>query len=304
MARIAYVNGRYLGLDARAGAGPIAIEDRGYQFADGVYEVVKVVAGRPRDLDRHLARLGRSLAALDMPPPTAPGALRAVLREVWRRNRLATGLLYLQVSRGTGPRKHLYAPQMRPSLVVTVRSPGFPGDAEMADGVAVITLPDQRWGRCDVKSIGLLPNVLARREAAARGSREAWLVRADGSVTEGTSSNAYIVDRAGRLITHPTGERILAGITRGLVLEFAGREGIEVEERPFTPAEAAVAAEAALSSTSSWLLPVVAIDGQPIGEGRPGPVVRRLMARYQDHVGSPGGGAGTADAGSGWQIKG
>ncbi len=286
MARIAYVNGRYRPLCDRAGGGPIAIEDRGYQFADGVYEVVKVVRGRPCDLDRHLARLARSLAALDMPQPMAPGALRAVLREVWRRNRLSTGVLYLQVTRGVAPRRHLCAADIRPSLVVTARAPAFPDEAEVTGGVGVITLPDQRWGRCDIKAIGLLPNVLARRQAAERGCREAWLVDPDGMVTEGTSSNAYIVDRSGRLITHPLGARVLAGITRSLILELAARADIEVVERPFSPDEARAASEAALSSTTSWLLPVVAIDQQPIGDGRPGPVVRRLMALYGDHVGS------------------
>lgn len=284
MARIAYVNGRYRPLRTPA----IAIEDRGFQFADGVYEVIKVLGGRPRDLERHLDRLERSLAALDITAPMARPALRAVLGETLRRNRLADALLYLQVTRGVAPRNHLFPRQARPSLVVTVRRAAWPGAGERERGVAVITAPDLRWGRCDIKSISLLPNVLARQDAARQGCREAWLVDREGVITEGSSSNAYIVDNTGRLITHPLGEGILGGITRSVVLEIARAHGIEVAERPFTVREAHDAREAALSSTSSWLLPVVTIDGEPVGGGRPGPLIRRLMALYAEHVSGDG----------------
>ncbi len=280
MARIAYVNGRYLPLDAPA----IGIEDRGYQFADGVYEVIKVVSSRARDLERHLDRLERSLAALDIVAPMSRGALRAVLSETLRRNRLRDALLYIQVTRGSAPRNHLFPKDAKPMLAVTVRRPTWPSAAERDEGVKVITTPDLRWGRCDIKSISLLANVLARQQAAAAGCREAWLVDAHDTVTEGSASNAYIVDQAGRLVTHPLGPRILGGITRSVVLELAREHGIEVVERPFTLEEAHSAREAALSSTSSWLLPVVAIDGAPVGERRPGPVVRELMALYAAHV--------------------
>jgi D-alanine transaminase len=281
MARIAYVNGRYRPLQSAA----VAAEDRGYQFADGVYEVIKVLSGQPRDLERHLDRLARSLAALEIPPPMTRRALASVLHETLRRNRLSNALVYLQVTRGTAPRNHVFPKRARPSLVVTVRRPAFPGEREREEGVGVITQPDLRWGRCDIKSISLLPNVLARQSAAAAGCREAWLIDGAGNVTEGSASNAYIVDAAGRLITHPLNERILGGVTRSVVLELARHEGIEVVEEPFSLDQAYAAREAALSSTSSWLLPVTSIDGRPVSNGMPGHVVRRLMALYAGHLG-------------------
>lgn len=284
MARIAYVNGRYRPLAGEA----IALEDRGYQFADGVYEVIKVLAGRPRDLERHLDRLERSLAALEIAAPMSRAALTSVLLETLRRNRLRDALLYLQVTRGVAPRNHVYPKQAQPSLVVTVRKPGFPSERERAEGVGVITLPDLRWGRCDIKSISLLPNVMARQRAAAAGCREAWLVDQGGFVTEGSASNAYIVDHDGRLVTHPLSERILGGITRSVVLELARADGIAVAERPFSLAEAQAAREAALSSTSSMLLPVTAIDERTVGNGHPGGVVRRLLELYDGHLQSAG----------------
>jgi D-alanine transaminase len=280
MARIAYVNGRYRPLQDAA----VAAEDRGYQFADGVYEVIKVLAGRPCDLERHLERLERSLAALEIAPPMSRRALASVLFETLRRNRLTAALVYLQITRGTGPRNHLFPKAARPSLVVTVRRPVFPGEREREEGVGVITRPDLRWGRCDIKSISLLANVLARQSAAVAGCREAWLIDRDGMVTEGSASNAYIVDPSGRLITHPLNERILGGVTRSVILELARRDGIEVVERPFSLDEAHGAREAALSSTSSWLLPVTAIDSRPVSNGMPGHVVRRLMALYGGHL--------------------
>jgi D-alanine transaminase len=296
MARVAYVNGRYVPVSALA----IAIEDRGYQFADGIYEVVKVLGGRPCDLERHLDRLQRSLAALSIAAPMTRAALRSVLAETLRRNRLATALLYIQVSRGAAPRNHPFPKAAVPSLVVTVRRPVFPSAGERAEGARVVSLPDQRWGRCDIKSISLLANVLARQQAATEGCREAFLVTEEGVVTEGSASNAYIVDRDGRLITHPLGERILGGVTRAVLLELARADGIEVVERPFTLAEAKTAREVALTSTTSLVLPVTEIDGQPIGNGRPGSVTERLMALYDRHLAAetlPAGPPGMAPAG-------
>jgi D-alanine transaminase len=281
MARIAYVNGRYRPLQSAT----VAAEDRGYQFADGVYEVIKVLGGRAHDLERHLARLERSLAALDIAPPMTRRALESVLFETLRRNRLTDALLYVQITRGAAPRNHLFPKRVRPSLVITARRPVFPGEREREEGVGVITRPDLRWGRCDIKSISLLPNVLARQRAAEEGCREAWLIDREGMVTEGSASNAYIVDASGRLITHPLDERILGGVTRSVILELARRDAIEVVERPFSLDEAHGAREAALSSTSSWLLPVTAIDGRPVSNGMPGHVVRRLMALYGGHLG-------------------
>jgi D-alanine transaminase len=280
MARIAYVNGRYRPLAGEA----VALEDRGYQFADGVYEVIKVLAGRPRDLERHLDRLERSLAALEIRPPMSRAALATVLLTTLRMNRLRDALLYLQITRGAAPRNHAYPKQVRPSVVVTVRQAHFPAAREREEGVGVITLPDLRWGRCDIKSISLLPNAMARQQAAAAGCREAWLIDAAGNVTEGSASNAYIVDQEGRLVTHPLSERILGGVTRAVLLELARADGVTVVERPFSIAEAREAREAALSSTSSLLLPVTTIDDRTVGNGHPGMVVRRLAALYDDHL--------------------
>lgn len=280
MSRIAYVNGRYLPIAAPA----VPVEDRGLQFADGVYEVVKVVDGRLCDLDRHLDRLGRSLAALAIPWPMSRGALVGVLRATLHRNRLRQALVYLQVDRGVAPRNHLFPKAARPSVIVTVRRASFPKPAELTQGVAVITRPDERWKRCDVKSISLLPNVLARQQAAEAGCREVWLYDADGFVTEGSSSNAFIVDHEGCLVTRPLGPEILGGVTRSVVLELARDAGIEVVERVFTVDEARSAREAFLTSTSSLILPITRIDERPVANGMPGSISVRLLERYQEHL--------------------
>ncbi|HFD15019.1 MAG TPA: D-amino-acid transaminase, partial [Rhodospirillales bacterium] len=263
----------------------VAIEDRGYQFADGVYEVIKALDGEPRDLDRHLVRLERSLGELRIPPPMSMRALALVIREALARNPLRKAIVYLQVTRGVAPRNHLFPSRVRPSLVITVRRAPFPTDRERAEGVAVLSLPDQRWGRCDIKSISLLANLLAKQQAAEAGCREAWLVDREGRVTEGSASNAYIVDGEGRLVTHPLGPRILGGITRSVVLELAREAGIEVEERPFTLEEAKRAREAFLTSTTSLLLPVTRIDEQVVANGAPGSITRRLARLYAERVG-------------------
>jgi D-alanine transaminase len=283
MSRIAYVNGRYLPI----GAAAVPVEDRGLQFADGIYEVVKVLGGRFCDLDRHLDRLERSLRALAIPTPMARGALAAVMRETLRRNGLANAVVYVQVNRGVAPRNHLYAQGLEPSLVVTARRASLPKPRELAEGVSVITLPDQRWKRCDIKSVSLLANVLAKQEGAKAGCREVWLYDADGLVTEGSSSNAWIVDRDGCLVTRPLGPEILGGITREVVLELARAAGIEVVERPFSVEEAKAAREAFLTSTSSLVLPVTSIDSQSVANGRPGSVTRDLLARYRRHLQMP-----------------
>lgn len=281
MSRIAYVNGRYLPL-ARAS---IPVESRAAQFADGVYEVAKVVDGRIIDLDRHLARLRRSLDALAIPLPVTPAGLRQIINRTLARNRLRQALVYLQVDRGTAARNHLFPRGTRPALTVTVRRSQLPGDDELARGVGVIALPDERWARCDIKSIALLPNVLAKQRAAEAGCREAWLHDEAGRVTEGSSANAYIVDGHGQVITHPLGPGILGGVTRAVLLDLARGAGIAVAERPFSLAEARAAAEAFLTSTSSLVLPVTTIDGAPVGDGRPGPVTRHLLDLYRQHCG-------------------
>ncbi|WGF86325.1 D-amino-acid transaminase [Marinivivus vitaminiproducens] len=281
MARIAYVNGRYRPIDEAA----VGVEERGFQFSDGVYEVVKFVKGAFSDLDRHMARLGRSLDGLRIAWPMTEKALRLVLAETVRRNGLRDALVYIQVSRGVAPRNHLFPKGAPSSLVVTVRRPKAPGADEIENGVAVCSQPDIRWGRCDIKSVSLLANVLARQAAQEQGAREAWLVdEHEGVVTEGSSSNAYIVDREGRLRTHPLGEAILGGVTRSVILEMARADGITVDERAFTLEEAKQAREAFLTSTSSFVTPVTRIDDHSIGNGHPGSVTRRLIELYNNHL--------------------
>ena len=280
MSRVAYVNGRYLP-HARA---EVHIEDRGYQFSDGVYEVCEVRGGRLVDERKHLARLERSLTEIRMPVPMSPAALRVVLRETLRRNRVRDGLLYLQVTRGVARRDHGFPPPgTKPSIVVTARSidrAKLEGQAE--SGVAIITVPDNRWERVDIKTIALLPNVLARQSARDQGAREAWFVDRDGFVTEGSSSNAWIVSKAGAIVTRPAAGGILKGITREVALEVAAQQGLKIEERKFTVAEALAAREAFLTSATQVVMPVVRIDGSKVGDGRPGAVARALRARFHN----------------------
>ena len=278
MSRIAYVNGRYVP-HAQA---CVHIEDRGYQFSDGVYEVCEVRDGRLVDERRHLERLTRSLKELriDMPMPLAP--MRVVLRETVARNRVRDGIVYLQVTRGVARRDHAFPPPgTRPSFVVTARSIDRMKQDEVAErGVAVVTVPDNRWERVDIKSVSLLPNVMARQAAREQGAREAWFVDANGTVTEGSSSNAWIVTGDGLIVTRPAERGILKGITRMVVLEVAAKQGLRVEERGFTVDEAKAAAEAFMTAASQIVMPVVAIDGSKVGDGRPGPVARELRARF------------------------
>ena len=280
MARIAYVNGRYV---PKADA-TVHVEDRGNQFADGVYEVLKVVDGRLADGDRHFARLHRSLDALKLAPPMSDAALGQVVRETVRRNRLKDATVYIQISRGPAPRDHLFPADPQPTLIVTAKRLKRPDPKAYADGVDVVTAPDLRWLKCEIKSISLLPNVLAKQAAKEQGAYEAWLLRDGEVVTEASASNAYIVDAAGVLRTHPLSSLILGGVTRSVVLELAHAEGIPVEERAFTAEEIGAAQEAFLTSTSSWVMPVVRVDGEPVGEGVPGAVTRRLQAAYHRHV--------------------
>lgn len=278
MSRIAYVNGRYV----RHADASVHIEDRGYQFADGVYEVCGVRDGKLMDEELHLARLQRSLGELRIGLPMPVASLRHVLREVVRRNRIANGLVYFQVTRGVAPRDHPFPPAgVRPALVVTAKRLNEARVAASVEkGVAVVTVPDQRWARRDIKSVALLPNILAKQQAREAGAYEAWLVDAEGFVTEGTSTNAWIVDGDGRVVTRPAGPDILSGITRHVLLDAARREGIEVVERPFTAAEARMAREAFISASSAIIIPVVRIDDVPVGNGAPGSVTLRLRQAY------------------------
>ena len=282
MSRIAYVNGRYLPMRAAK----VHVEDRGYQFGDGVYEVCEVRGGRLIDERRHLDRLKRSLAELRIRLPMSPAALGIVLREVIAKNRIGYGIVYLQVTRGVARRDHAFpAPEVRPSVVVTARALNSArNEALAAAGIAVVSVPDNRWGRVDIKTIGLLPNVLARQAAIERGARDAWFVDKDGTVTEGASSNAWIVTQAGTIVTRPADDAILRGITRTVVLEAIKTLGLAVEERAFTLEEAYAAREAFVTAASQIVLPVVRIDGRPIGDGKPGPVATALRREFHRHA--------------------
>jgi D-alanine transaminase len=280
VSRVAYVNGRYV----PHGQAAVHIEDRGFQFADGVYEVWAVINGRLTDMDGHFERLARSLSELRIESPMTRAALDRVLRETLRRNRVKDGIVYLQVTRGAARRDHAFPEPGTPTtVVVTARSIDLAAaEAKAAKGVAVATRPDQRWGRCDIKTVGLLPNVLAKQAARETGAYEAWLVDAEGLVTEGASTNAWIVDAAGTLRTRDTGANILRGVTRTTLLQIAAELQMRVEERPFSIAEAQGAREAFITAASAFVTPVVKIDGVDIADGQVGPVAKRLRALYLD----------------------
>ncbi|MEK7820974.1 MAG: D-amino-acid transaminase [Pseudomonadota bacterium] len=280
MSRIAYVNGRYLP-HARAS---VHVEDRGYQFGDGVYEVVLIHRGRLVDEDGHLDRLDRSLNEIRIAPPMARAPMRAVMREVIRRNRIEDGMIYMQVTRGVARRDHPFPKAAKPALVMTARALTPFDPAAARTGVEAITIPDIRWKRCDIKTIGLLPNVLGKQQAREAGAYEAWLVAEDGTVTEGTSSNAWIVTREGELVTRNLSGAILGGITRRAILDLARAAGVRFAERAFTVAEAKAAREAFVSSATSLVKPVVRLDGQSIGNGHVGEVTDRLIALYAAHM--------------------
>jgi D-alanine transaminase len=278
MPRISYVNGRYI----RHAHAAVHIEDRGYQFADAIYEVIAIVHGRLIDEQLHFERLERSLRGIRMELPFTRAAFRIKVAELLRLNRLSNGALYLQVSRGVAPRNHRIPDGMHASVVMTVR-PLREVPAEIIEkGVPVITVPDIRWKRPDIKSVALLPNILAKDDAVQRNVYEAWLVNDDGIVTEGTSTNAWIV-KHGRLITHPAISAILNGVTRLALMKIAEDLGIAVDQRPFSVVEAYAADEAFLSSTTAFLVPIVKIDDTEIGAGTPGPIATELLARYRDH---------------------
>jgi D-alanine transaminase len=278
MGRIAYVNGRFV----PHGEAVVHIEDRGYQLADAVYEVWALFDGKLADPEGHFARLERSLGELRIAMPMSRAALTLVLKETVRRNRVREGLLYLQVSRGVARRDHAFPnPPVRPAVVMTVSAVDrAASEARAAKGVGVVTTPENRWGRCDIKTVGLLPNALAKQKAREAGAVEAWFVDDLGFVTEGASSNAWIVDGDGRLRTRDTNANILRGVTRNTLLDLIRREGLEVDERPFTPAEAVAAREAFITGAGTLVLPVVTVDGKPVGEGTPGPVAKRLRRLY------------------------
>jgi len=278
MGRIAYVNGRF----TPHGQAMVHIEDRGYQLADAVYEVWALFDGKLADAEGHFTRLQRSLSELRIPMPMSRRALTLVLREAVRRNRVREGTVYLQVSRGVAPRDHAFPEgDVRPAVVITVKAVNRAAvEAKAAKGVSVVTTPENRWGRCDIKTIGLLPNALAKQKAKEAGAAEAWFVDELGFVTEGAASNAWIVDGEGRLRTRDTNANILRGVTRHTLMQVIAEEGLEVDERPFTPAEAVAAKEAFVTGAGALVLPVIAVDGKPVGNGSPGPLATRLRRLY------------------------
>jgi D-alanine transaminase len=278
MSRWAYVNGRFVPHQQAV----VHIEDRGYQLADGIYEVWAVMDGKLADAAGHFARLDRSLSELRITPPMGQAALTVVLREAVRRNRVKNGLVYLQVTRGVARRDHAFPdPATPPAIVVTAKSTDrAAAEAKAAKGVSVVTTPENRWGRCDIKTVGLLPNAMAKQAAREKGAFEAWFVDELGFVTEGASSNAWIVDGDGVLRTRDTNANILRGITRHTLMDVIGREGLKFEQRPFTPDEAKNAREAFVTGAGALIMPVVAVDGHRIGNGVVGPVASRLRALY------------------------
>ncbi|HMQ58058.1 MAG TPA: D-amino-acid transaminase [Rhizobiaceae bacterium] len=278
MSRIAYVNGRYL---PHADA-VVHVEDRGYQLADGVYEVCELAGGKMLDVTGHLDRLDRSLRELSMREPVGRAALLTIMREIVRRNRMRDGMVYIQVTRGVARRDHVYPPaSVKPALVVTAKRIDPAVYERYAEkGVAVITLPDNRWDRVDIKTVGLLPNAMARQKAREAGASEAWFVDSDGNVTEGAATNAWIVTEGGDLVTRPANHGILRGITRETVLKAAASLGIAVTERPFSVAEALRAREAFLTSATNRVMPVVSIDSNTVANGHPGSIARALRERF------------------------
>ncbi len=277
MPRLAYVNGRYRPHDQAS----VHIEDRGYQFADGVYEVVPILRRRLVDEAGHIRRLQRSLGELRIDLPLAIEALRFVARELIDRNRITNGLLYVQITRGVAPREHAFPmPATKPSIVMTTRPMKGECDPESLTGIAVITLPDIRWRRPDIKSVSLLPNILAKQQAVEAGAGEAWLLDDDGFITEGSATNAWIVAADGKLVTRNAGKRILNGITRLGLMALLDQLQLEVEERAFSKDEALAAREAFISGSGGYVIPVTKIDGNTVSDGSPGPVTRRLQAAY------------------------
>jgi D-alanine transaminase len=279
MSRTVYVNGSFVPeADAK-----VSVFDRAFLFADGVYEVTAVLDGRPIDLEGHLTRLDRSLAEMQIARPLTHEQLRALHAELIVRNRVDEGVVYLEITRGAADRDFLYPDGVPPTVVAFSQSRPLLDNPYAVSGVKVITLPDLRWKRRDIKSTSLLAQTMGKQAAKGRGAYEAWMVE-DGFVTEGTSSTAFVLDANGCVRTQPLGHHILPGVTRRAVLRLAKAEGLTVEERPFTVAEAKQASEAFLTAASAFVLPVVEIDGSPIGDGRPGPVAREFRRLYVEEA--------------------
>lgn len=278
MSRIVYVNGRYLPYAQAA----VHAEDRGFQFADAIYEVIEVSGGRLVDARRHLERLERSLREIVMPMPMSQAALRQVIGETIRRNRVRDGLVYIQVTRGAAPRDFALPRAGVPQSVIVLarRQARSAMQAQAEEGISVISMRDPRWARSDIKTVMLLPAVLAKVQAKRQGAREVWFTDENGAVTEGGSSNAWIVTGSGKIVTRALDDRILPGITRASVMDTARHLQLQLEERSFTLAEAYAAREAFITSATNIVMPVVRIDGRAIGTGGPGPVARQLRHMF------------------------
>ncbi len=283
MPELAYVNEVF----GPTGEARVSIEDRGFQFADGVYEVIVSYDGRLFRLEQHLERLQRSCDGIQMPFDVAVSGLAGVIAEGVRRSGFPDAMAYVQVTRGAGPRSHQYSPSLTPTVVATFR-PRPITSARLADGGASVrTVPDERWSNCHIKSIALLPNVLAKNAAARDGFDDALFVGPDGDVREATTANVFMV-KAGQLVTPPCSNRILHGVTRAYILECAARAGIPFVERPVQRAELTAADEIFLSNTTAEILPVTKLDAAPVGAGGPGPITRALQDAFRAGIRSAG----------------
>jgi D-alanine transaminase len=282
MPRVVFLNGSFLPAeDAK-----VPVMDRGFLFADGVYEGIGVLGGRPVDNEAHLERLERSLHEVRIANPYTRPEWTRLEEDLIRRNGMMEGFLYLQVTRGVAERDFPFPKDAVPTVMMFTQARAIVQSPLAGTGLTVVSVPDLRWKRRDIKSLSLLAQVLAKQAAVEAGAHEAWLVE-DGFVTEGGSSSAFIITNAGAIVARPLSPAILPGITRQAVLRFAGEAGLRVEERPFTLDEAFDAAEAFNTSASGFVLPVVSIDGRPIGTGKPGPLTRRLRALYIEMAGAP-----------------
>lgn len=275
MSRIVYVNGAYLPEEEAR----ISVFDRAFLFGDGIYEVTAVLDRRLVDFEPHLARLDRSLKEIALAPPMSHDDLRALHEELIARNSIVEGIVYLEITRGVAERDFAYPDNATPTVVAFTQSRPLVDNPYAETGVKVVTIPDLRWKRRDIKSTAMLGQAMGKQEAKLKGAYEAWMVE-DGHVTEGTSSSAFILDAQGVVRTQPLGHHILPGVTRRAVLRLAALEGVSLEERPFTVAEALAAREAFMTAASAFVLPVVDIDGVPIGDGKPGPVARTFRRLY------------------------
>ena len=279
MSRVVYLNGVYVPEEEAK----VSVFDRAFLFGDGVYEVTAVLDHKLVDFQPHLARLDRSLKEIALTAPLSHAELRRLHKELVARNNVIEGIVYLEISRGAAERDFAYPEDARPTVVAFTQSRPLIENPYATTGVKVITIPDLRWKRRDIKSTAMLAQAMGKQEAKLKGAYEAWMVE-DGFVTEGTSSSAFILDAQGVVRTQPLGHHILPGVTRRAVLRLAALEGISLEERPFTVAEALAAREAFMTAASAFVLPIVEIDGVPIGDGKPGGIARTFRSLYVEEA--------------------